>query len=69
MMNVSDLITIALIAIIVIGGIISVIVTSKRQKARKDAAPSRHRGEFQLQKDRVFKKGSTDHNDAPTSPS
>lgn len=68
-MDPSVLIALLLLAAGLIGGVTSVIVVSKRQEARKKVAPSSHRGEFQSQKHRVFKKGSTDHNDAPTSPS
>lgn len=68
-MNTSLLIMAAGLIVAFGGGIISIIVVSRRQKARKEIEPSRHRGEFQSQKDRVFRTGSTDHNDAPTSPS
>lgn len=68
-MEPSVLIALVLLTVGLVGGITSVIVVSKRQEARKKWRPSSHRGEFQSQKDRVFKSGSTDHNDAPTSPS
>jgi hypothetical protein len=68
-MDIPVLIAAVLLASGLIGGLIAVVVVAKRQEARKKVTPSLHRGEFQSQKDRVFKKGSTDHNDAPTSPS
>lgn len=68
-MDMSVIVALALLAAALVGGITSVIIVSKRQEARKKIAPSAHRGAFQSQKNRVFKKGSTDHNAAPTSPS
>lgn len=67
-MELSILIPIVVVVAILVGVILSVIVTSKRQDARKRANPSRHRGEFQSQKGRVYNVGSTNHNDSPTSP-
>lgn len=66
-MDTPVLITAIVLAIAFVGGIISAIVVARRQKARKAIEPSRHRGEFQSQKDRVYKTGSTDHNANPTS--
>lgn len=68
-MDHSVLITIVVAGAVLVLGAISVVVVSKRQNARKAANPSRHRGEFQSQKGRVYSEGATDHNAAPTSPS
>lgn len=67
-MDLPILIPIVAVIAILVGGTISVILTSRRQNARKDLSPSRHRGEFQSQKGRVYKEGSTNHNANPTSP-
>lgn len=66
-MDLSILIPVAVIGAVAVIAIVSVIITSKRQKARKSAVPSRHRGEFQSQKGRVYSEGATDHNKYPTS--
>jgi hypothetical protein len=68
-MDPSVLITVVVAGAVLILGAVSVVIASKRQNARKAASPSRHRGEFQSQKGRVYTKGATDHNAAPTSPS
>lgn len=67
-MEIPVLITAIFMGVVFVGGIISAIVTSRRQNARKESAPSKHRGKFQSQKGRVYKKGSTNHSSSPWSP-
>lgn len=67
-MEIPVLITAIFMGVVFVGGIISAIVTSRRQDASKKSNPSRHRGKFQSQKGRVYKSGSTHHHDSPTSP-
>jgi hypothetical protein len=68
-MDPSVLITVVVAGAVLILGAVSVVIASKRQNARKATNPSRHRGEFQSQKGRVYSDSKTDHNAAPTSPS
>lgn len=67
-MDTPVLITAIGVALVLLGGAISAVMTGRRQQARKILKPSRHRGDFQSQKNRVYSNSKNSHNANPTSP-
>lgn len=65
-MSIGQVIALAVLGIMAVTFIAAIWVRSRRQDARKRTEPSRHRGEFQSQRGRVYPKNVTNHNASPS---